>query len=215
MLNKLGLIVEHTDKPAHDFFAEGCIKLSEDNRNPEGQLPKNSDARFRKVEGVAAKGNMVNRNARYYSTEILRNAVEKIQAEVQGNKFLGEVEHPWEVRSALERAAVKFTNIWMDGDLCKFEGIIMHTARGKELEAILEAGVAVGVSTRGYGSAKIKDIGGQEVEEIQDDYRLRGIDFVLDQANPYGAVNKFESHEGGREMKTLDELKTEFLYHLS
>ncbi|WP_236068153.1 hypothetical protein, partial [Streptomyces brasiliscabiei] len=82
----------------------------------------------------------------------------------------------------------------MEGDLVKYKGVILPTPDGKILESLLEGGVGVGVSTRGYGSYKVEEIDGRDVEVIQDDYRMPGIDFVLDESNPHGAVHKFESY---------------------
>lgn len=207
--NRVGMLIEHTDKPVQDQFTEGLIWLAtEDENNP--YTGNANDKKFRRVEGVAARAGIVNRNNRLYSVAVFQKAVDVIQKDVEGNKFLGELEHPWETRSALERAAVKFTRVWMDGDLCKFEGIIMRTERGQKLEALLEAEVAVGISTRGYGTAKVQTIGKQDVEVINDDYRLTGIDFVLDPSNPSGIVTKFESIGEGKTLKTLEELKSEY-----
>lgn len=169
--------------------------------------------KFRVLEGTAAKGGIVNRNKRRYRTSIFENTISTyVRDKLAANKYLGELEHPSEIRSRLSRAAVKFTDVWMEGDLLKYRGIILNTPSGNILESLLEAGVTVGVSTRGAGSYKYETVNGEDIEEIQDDYVMTGIDFVLDESNPYGGVSKFESQKGGHtmEIKTVEQLTAHF-----
>lgn len=192
------------EKNLAEYRAEGSAKLAESEIDGK---------KYRTVEGVAAKAGIVNRNKRLYPTRVFEKTLgSHVSNKVKANKFLGELEHPNETRSSLSRAAVKFTEVWMEGDDVKYQAIILPTPNGKILEQLLEAGVAVGVSTRGAGSYRFETVGGEEVEVIQEDYRMTGIDFVLDESNPYGAVNKFESAEGGNnvEIKTLEQLKAHF-----
>lgn len=183
----------------------------------ESTMESSTGKKLRIVEGVAAKAGIVNRNGRLYSKTVFETAVERAQEKLTQNKYLGELEHPWEVQTSLKRAAVRFTELWMEGDLVKYKGVILPTPDGQILESLLEGGVGVGVSTRGYGSYKIETIDGRDVEVIQDDFRMPGIDFVLDESNPHGAVHKFESTnnenpEGGInvEIKNLEQLKAHF-----
>jgi len=177
---------------------------------------EDGDDKYRTVEGVASQGNILNRNLRYYPTKVLEKCSKRAKKElVSKNKFVGEVDHPWGVRSDLKDVAVLFTDLWMEGDLMKFKGKIVKNPKGEHLESLLEAGVSVGVSTRGYGSTKLekKNIGGtdMEVEVIQDDFVLTGVDFVMENSNPAGEVTKFESKEEIElEIKTVEQLKAFF-----
>lgn len=193
-----------------ESVADGHIALTE------SVMESATGKKLRIVEGVAAKAGIVNRNGRLYSKGVFETAVERAQDKLTQNKYLGELEHPWEVQTSLKRAAVRFTELWMEGDLVKYKGVILPTPDGQILESLLEGGVGVGVSTRGYGSYKIETIEGRDVEVIQDDFRMPGIDFVLDESNPHGAVHKFESTkhnpEGGIdvEIKNLEQLKAHY-----
>lgn len=163
-----------------------------------------------KISGVAGKGGLINKNSRLYPTSVYNKAVEKAQKRIREGKLLGQVDHPnWE-DGDLSRASFKFTKLFMEGDLMKFEGDVLPTPSGALLETLLRSGVGVGVSTRGYGSLIKNEIGGKDVWVVQDDYEIRGIDFVLDQSNPYGKVQKFENEEGGKKHMTLEELKAKF-----
>lgn len=167
----------------------------------------NGEKKPMRIKGVAGKAGIVNRNRRLYSNIVYTRATEEAQPKIKKGKLLGEVDHPdW--RGSLVRSAFKFTKLEMDGDLMRYEGDVLPTPSGKLLESLLRAGVGVGVSTRGRGSMEYKVINGVEVGIVQDDFVLDGIDFVLNESNPYGGVEKFES-EGGRKM-TLEELREKY-----
>lgn len=191
-----------------DFLARkgdpAAVTLVESSNPPKGTLGI--------VEGVAGKADIVNRNRRYYSEKVYALAVERAQPLIEQGRFLGEVDHPWV--GSLEGAAYRFTKLFMEGDLMKFEGVILDTPSGKVLKGLLEGGVGVAVSTRGYGSIKSEkmDVNGkeQEVGVIQDDYRMEGIDFVLFPSNPHGEVTHHENAETHQETPMdLEQLRTE------
>jgi len=72
---------------------------------------------------------------------------------------------------------------------------VLDTEDGIKLEKLIRRGVGVGVSTRGAGSVDYRTDRetGKEIEVIQDDYELYGIDFVLRPANQYGRIDKYEN----------------------
>lgn len=167
-------------------------------------LPKGTIGR---VELDAGKAGIVNANRRFYSRTVYALAVERAQELIKNGQFLGEVDHPW--FGSLERAAFRFTKLYMDGDLMKGEGVILDTPGGRILKALLDGGVGVRVSTRGYGSAKWETmtVDGEDVEVavIQEDFRLEGIDFVLFPSNPHGRVVQHEHVIHSQEAKDMNE----------
>lgn len=184
-----------------DFFLEGedgaRVALSE-SKTPEGTLGI--------IEGVAGKAGIVNRNNRFYSEAVYAVAVERAQSLLGKGQFLGEVDHPW--AGSLKGAAYRYTKLHMEGDLMKFEGVILDTPSGAVLKGLLKGGVGVAVSTRGYGSIKTEemDVDGKkkEVGVIQDDYRMEGIDFVLFPSNPHGEVTHHENADITFQETTMD-----------
>lgn len=148
------------------------------------------------IEFVGGKAGIVNRNRRFYSQTVYELAVERAQGLVESGQFLGEVDHPY--GGSLRGAAFRITKLVMDGDLMKSEAIILDTEGGRHLKALLEGGVGVAISTRGYGSAKFEmmKVGGKEMEVavIQNDFRLEGIDAVLFPSNPAGTISRHENH---------------------
>jgi len=121
-----------------------------------------------KIKGTASRGEIFNRNKRMYPTKVLKKVAEQIQPSIKKGKFTGQLDHPsfFGGGGDLERTAIKFTNMWMEGSDLKFEGNVIPTTPGKELEALLRAKVGVGMSTRGYGTLKpYKHKNGREDKE--------------------------------------------------
>ncbi len=171
--------------------------------------------RLLKIKGVASRGDIFNRNNRMYPTKVLKNVSEKVQPLIKKGKLTGQLDHPsfWGGQGDLERTAIKFTNMWMEGNDLMFEGNVIPTTPGKELEAILRAKVGVGMSTRGYGTLLPFKKNGKEDSKkrvVQDDYELYGVDAVLNESNQHSKIAQFENKEGGIDVElTLETLKAE------
>lgn len=163
------------------------------------------------IEFIGGKAGIVNRNRRFYSQTVYELAVERAKPLIASGQFLGEVDHPY--AGTLRGAAFRITRLYMDGDLMKAEAIVLDTAGGKHLKALLDGGVGVAISTRGYGSAKFETmkVNGEdkEVAVIQNDFRLEGIDAVLFPSNPSGAVTRHENSQHKENSMTLEQLRQE------
>lgn len=167
-----------------------------------------------KIAGIASKGNMVNENGRHYKTGLFERESRRLQDAVSKGSFVGELDHPQDGKARLEKNAIRYTKLFMDGDYLKFEGNVLDTFAGKDLKANIRGKVAVDVSTRGFGSSKKVKINGLMVDDIQDDYELTGIDAVSGHSNLEAEINYFKEkktdlREGGSDMK-LDELKLKY-----
>ncbi len=165
--------------------------------------------RLYKIRGTASRGDMFNKNNRMYPTSVLKKVAEKIQPLIKKGKMTGQLDHPsWFDDGGLKGTAIKFTNMWMEKDDLKFEGNVLPTTPGKELAALLESKVGIGMSTRGYGTMKpYKLKSGKEHKNkmvVQDDYELYGVDAVLHESNQYGKVAQFENKKGGPNVEDMD-----------
>lgn len=176
----------------------------------EGSAQEKPGTRLLKISGTASKGGVINGNNRLYPTEVLTAAVQKAQDALRKGKFLGRLDHPEGGNGGLRGTAMKFTKLWMEGTELKFEADVLATESGKELKVLLESGVGVGMSTRGYGSTVLKKTAdGVEYHEVSMDFELKGIDAVLEESNPYGKITRYE--EGLEDMElTLESLKKDF-----
>lgn len=159
-----------------------------------------------KIEGIGSRGDVVNKNGRYYSTEVLKRAVEAAQTAVAEGSFTGELEHPESGLGSLERTAIRYTRLWMEGSDVRFEGVVLNTPAGRILRELMEGGVKIGVSTRGTGRVRwtteddfMPNVA--LVEELQ----LYGMDAVKMPSNEAGMAKLKESIEGLEEPHKEDE----------
>lgn len=181
----------------------------------EEQLSEGKIVKPMRIGGIASKGNVSNENDRYYKTSLLERETNRLANDVGTGRMVGELDHPQDGQSRLEKNAIKFTRLHMDGDYLKFEAEVLETIAGKDLKANLKGGVSVDVSTRGFGSTKEEKIDGKIVGGvIQDDYELVAIDAVSGHSNLDAEIQYFKEKaettlNGGDEMK-LDELKKKY-----
>lgn len=169
-----------------------------------------------RIGGIASKGNVSNENDRYYKTSLLERETNRLSSDVGAGRMVGELDHPHDGQSRLEKNAIKFTKLFMDGDYLKFEAEVLETTAGKDLKANLKGGVSVDISTRGFGSTKEEKIDDKIVGGvIQDDYELVAIDAVSGHSNLDAEIQYFKEKKaettlnGGDEMK-LEELKKKY-----
>lgn len=176
------------------------------------EAEQKASTRLLKLQGIASRGGLVNDNDRMYPTEVLNKAVEEAQTKIKQGKFLGEVDHPDFGSGSLKNVALKFTKLWMEGDLMRFEADVVPTEQGQLLNTLVRSGIVPGISTRGYGSVLERDINGRSISVIQDDYRLLGIDAVLEESNKSAGILSYENKGGSgmSEKKTIESLKAEY-----
>lgn len=119
-------------------------------------------------------------NRRRYGRALWERELKRLAPIMAAKKVFGELDHPAEGRTKLQRVSHLLTNLVLqpDGQIIG-EAEVMDTTMGKELKAIFDAGGNVGVSSRGYGSVKQDSEG---YDEVQDDFQLDTFDFVVDPA---------------------------------
>ena len=134
------------------------------------------------MEGVFLQAAVQNRNKRIYPKEVLGEAVGKYHKEyITQNRALGELQHPTN-RAKVDPslAVIKIESIKEDGNNYHGKAIVLNTDQGRNLQALLEAGVKLGVSSRALGS--IRESNGISV--VQNDLELFAIDVVADPSAP-------------------------------
>lgn len=177
-------------------------------------------AQNRRLSGVVARVDIINRNGRLYPRSAFENALIKIEADVNRGRFTGELDHPeTNPFGTLERTAMVFTRLYIEGSDVRFEAKLLDTQAGQNLEALLKAGVDVGMSTRGFGTQSDQKIEGRDIKVIGEDFELFGVDAVKVPSNEAAFVQLRESliesqmavpEQGRKEQqvfKTLDELR--------
>lgn len=111
-----------------------------------------------------------NRNKRIYSKKGMDNAVkEYVQEYVKTNRALGEMNHPaGRLQVDPERACILTTELTPDGNHYMGKARVLSTPMGKILEALLNDGVRIGVSSRGVGTVSKRG----DVTYVGEDFKL-------------------------------------------
>jgi hypothetical protein len=119
-------------------------------------------------------------NNRVYRRNLWEREIRRLKSAMEGRKVFGQLDHPDDGRTKLSRVCHLLTSLVVqeDGQVVG-AAEILDTTMGKELRAILEGGGSVGVSSRGYGSVKLNELG---EDVVQDDFQLDTFDFVVDPA---------------------------------
>jgi hypothetical protein len=118
-----------------------------------------------------------NNNGRIYPRKILESQVKAIQEKIGDRSLVGALDHPANDAIHLSQASHLITglNIGKDGSVIG-ECEILSTPNGKIVEALINDGVKIGISSRGVGSVT-EGIKGKIVNE---DFKLITFDLVSD-----------------------------------
>ena len=105
------------------------------------------------MKGIFIQGDVVNENGRNYPTHEISSAVKNIQQRIsEGYSVLGEADHPDDLQVNIDRVSHMITDMSMKGS----DGIgklkILPTPMGNICKTMREAGVKLGVSSRGSGN---------------------------------------------------------------
>ena len=135
------------------------------------------------IEGVFMQGEIVNRNRRTYSSEILEKEVTRYSKElIEKGRAFGELGHPNGPSINLDRVSHIITELRRDGHNFIGKARISDTPMGNIARGIMESGGQLGVSSRGMGSIKENKNG---IMEVQDDFYLAtAADIVADPSAP-------------------------------
>ena len=121
-----------------------------------------------------------NGNGRVYPHAILEREVKTYLNMVKERRALGELDHPDTSVINLANASHLVTDIWMDGQKCMGKIEVLNTPSGRVLQELVNAGVKLGISSRGMGS--VTESNG--VTMVEDDFQLICFDMVSDPSTP-------------------------------
>lgn len=126
------------------------------------------DARFLKMTEIHHVGRMY-----CLTTEHGNFYMEK-----EGKSFwTGNCDHPSDSIVHFQNASHLITKLWWDGSTLMGEGEVLDTPSGKVLKSLINAGVRVGISSRGVGNGSTNEDG---VLVIGESYKLITFDAVAD-----------------------------------
>ena len=135
------------------------------------------------IEGVFLQGNIKNRNGRMYPMETLRKEVGRYnEAHIQSGRALGELGHPDGPTVNLDRVSHKIVSLKENGQNFIGKAKILNTPMGKIASSLIEEGVKLGVSSRGFGSLRPTKEG---INVVGEDFMLAtAADIVADPSAP-------------------------------
>jgi hypothetical protein len=148
------------------------------------------------MKGILQRADTINQNGRIYPKKILEKELLNYQKLIRDRRALGALDHTDSSIIELKTVSHLVTEAWMDGDVVYGKVEILPTEHGETLKNLVEAGVTVGISSRGVGSTK-SDMSGHQV--VQEDFQLICWDFVSEPSTP-GAFMMKE----GRDLTNTD-----------
>jgi hypothetical protein len=154
------------------------------------------------LEGTFQRADTKNANGRVYPRSLWKGIMDNkdINDRLSTRRMLGELDHPANGSTSLSRVSHIVTEhqLLPDG-VVKGRLDILNTPSGQIAATLVEAGVQVGVSSRGDGSVEKK---GDE-SEVQNDFRLETYDIVLKPSTPGAYPQIAESEEDAKENLSL------------
>ena len=131
------------------------------------------------MKGIMIQGGVRNANQRVYPVNEIGRAVKTLNDQISnGYSVLGEVDHPEGLNINIDRVSHMITECWMDGANGYGKLKILPTPMGNLVKTMLEAGVKLGVSSRGSGN--VSDDGSNEVS----DFEIITVDVVAQPSAP-------------------------------
>jgi len=131
------------------------------------------------MKGIMIQGGVRNANQRVYPVNEIGRAVKTLNDQISnGFSVLGEVDHPEGLNINIDRVSHMITECWMDGANGYGKLKILPTPMGNLVKTMLEAGVKLGVSSRGSGN--VADDGSNTVS----DFEIITVDVVAQPSAP-------------------------------
>jgi len=141
------------------------------------------------ITGKLQEGGVLNGNQRMYPPEIMEREVKKYSEMVKDNRALGELDHPDSSIINLANVSHMVIDIWMDGPAVMGKCKVLDTPSGQILRSLVDAGVKIGISSRGMGS--VKEHQGKTI--VEDDFQLICFDIVSEPSTPNAFMALSES----------------------
>ena len=134
------------------------------------------------IQGPYLQAEVKNGNGRTYPQKVLESQVKKYnETRIKHNRAMGELGHPSSTEINLDRVSHLIKELKMEGNNGMGKALIMDTPMGRIAKSLIDAGVKLGVSTRGVGTLK--------ENVVQNDFRLITVDIVADPSAPEAFVD--------------------------
>ncbi len=125
-----------------------------------------------------------NGNGRVYPYEVLKREMDNYTNVIKDNRACGELDHPDDSVVNLKNVSHIVTDVWWQGKDVMGKIKVLDTPSGRILKDLVNAGVKLGISSRGLGS--VKESAGQTV--VENDFQLICFDMVSEPSTPNAYV---------------------------
>jgi len=135
------------------------------------------------LEGITLQAEVINANNRIYPINVLKEAVTNYCSQhLSDNRAVGELDHPMANIHKInpDRISHKFVKVKQEGNNFITKALILDTTCGKQVKNLIEGGVKIGMSQRGFGKTKNKN-GVSLVEQL---LLVTLVDIVIDPSAP-------------------------------
>ncbi len=127
------------------------------------------------LSGLFQRADALNQNGRVYPMDILAREVRNYQKFIRERRSTGECDHPDSSVVNLKNVSHLITSLDMDEDGAVYGKLeLLDTPSGLIAQKLVEAGVSLGVSSRGVGSTTSSN----NADLVQDDFILITFDLV-------------------------------------
>ena len=126
-----------------------------------------------------------NGNGRVYPYDVLKREMNNYLKIVKDNRACGELDHPDDSVVNLKNVSHIVTDIWWEGKDVMGKIKVLDTPSGRILKDLVNAGVKLGISSRGLGSVTESANGTGTVEN---DFQLICFDMVSEPSTPNAYV---------------------------
>ncbi len=145
------------------------------------------------LSGKLQEADIQNGNGRIYPHKVLMREMENYQKLVKERRALGELDHPDDSVINLKNASHMITDVWWDNKSVMGKVKVLNTPSGKILQALVNDGASLGISSRGLGSVHESTSG----TIVEDDFQLICFDFVSEPSTPgaYMAISEGKNYK--------------------
>ena len=125
-----------------------------------------------------------NGNGRVYPYDVLNREMKNYKKIVDDNRACGELDHPDDSVVNLKNVSHIITDVWWEGKDVMGKIKVLDTPSGRTLKELINAGVKLGISSRGLGS--VRESMGKTV--VENDFQLICFDIVSEPSTPNAFV---------------------------
>jgi hypothetical protein len=144
------------------------------------------------LSGIMQRADAQNGNGRVYPSAILEREMNNYSKLVKERRALGELDHPDESVINLKNASHLVTEVWWDEGAVMGKIQVLNTPSGQVLKELVNAGVKLGISSRGMGSVHESE----GVTIVEDDFQLICFDMVSEPSTVGAYMTPRHLHEG-------------------